>query len=214
MTDESVLERLRGQGILPVVRMSSSALAAAAVDALYEAGFRVFEITLTIPDAFGLIGEVSARQDLMVGAGTVLEATQAEACIGAGARFIVSPCCVADLVAPCRSAGLPCILGAMTPSEVHRAADLGAAAVKVFPAGALGPGHLGALGTVLPHVPLVPTGGITLDNMADFFAAGAAFVGIGSDLFDTAALEAGHSGAAERRARAYLDALQDIRRTH
>ncbi len=178
--------------VIPVVRTGVQENAARAVDWLREAGFRTFEITLTIPGALDLIAVLSREPEILVGAGTVWTREEAAAALTAGARYLVSPGLAPDVVAPCREAGAPCLLGALTPSEVRRGIEAGADAVKIFPASSAGgPGHIRALKAVFPEVPLVPTGGIPCDGIAAYLAAGAACVGVGGQLVDEAAIAAG-----------------------
>ena len=134
MADHELLNRLRAARVVPVVRTSSARLAATAIGWLREAGLRIFEITMTIPDAPALIRELAADPALLVGAGTVPDAATARTCLEAGARFIVAPWIDASLAAPCRAAGALLMLGALTPTEVRAALGAGADAVKVFPA--------------------------------------------------------------------------------
>jgi 2-dehydro-3-deoxyphosphogluconate aldolase/(4S)-4-hydroxy-2-oxoglutarate aldolase len=201
----ATLDALVRHGVVPVVRTPSASLAARAVQWLRDAGLATFEITLTIPDALALVRELAADAALHVGVGTVLEAAQAEACLAVGARYVVSPALCPDLVAPCRSAGVPCVLGAATPSEVLAAVRAGSDAVKVFPVSSLGgASHVKALRAVYPDVPLAPTGGIAVGAIGEYLRAGAAFVGVGGKLVDVAALERGDRDAVAGAAREAL----------
>lgn len=192
MTRQETLARLGAARVLPVIRTADPALAATAVDWLDEAGCRSFEITLTIPGAVGLIARLAKRHDRLVGAGTVFTAAEAEACIAAGAAFVISPCVAPEVAAVAAAAGVACLLGAMTPTEVRAARAAGADAVKIFPAdSAGGPGHIRALKSVFPAIPLVPTGGIDGGSVAAYLDAGAAFVAVGGRLVDPARLAAG-----------------------
>jgi 2-dehydro-3-deoxyphosphogluconate aldolase/(4S)-4-hydroxy-2-oxoglutarate aldolase len=204
-----VLRALRGHGVVPVVRFTDGAEARRAVELLHDAGFRTFEVTLTVPDAIDLVRELAARPDVLVGLGTVLEPSDAARGLAAGARYVVSPVLRPDLVPLCREAGAACLLGALTPTEVYAAHQAGADAVKVFPSSAVGgPAHLRALRSVFPDVALVPTGGVDLANLDAHLDAGAAFVGVGSDLVPNAALRSGDDDAVRVHARAYLDAFR------
>ncbi|MGH7040548.1 MAG: bifunctional 4-hydroxy-2-oxoglutarate aldolase/2-dehydro-3-deoxy-phosphogluconate aldolase [Acetobacteraceae bacterium] len=201
----TLLDRLRAARVVPVVRTPTAALAATAVGWLREAGLRVFEITLTIPDAVGLIRELAADPDLLVGAGTVPDRAAAEACLAAGARFIVSPWLDASLAAPCAAAGAAFLPGAATPTEVRAALASGADAVKIFPASSLGgPAHIAALRSVFPGVAFCPTGGIGVADVAAYLAQGAAFVGMGGALVDAKRIAAGDRGAILAAARAVM----------
>lgn len=177
-----MLSALTEARLVPVLRLSSAEATATAVGWLAEAGLSVFEITLTVPGAVGLIEQLAKRDNTLVGAGTVMNADQAQRCLDAGARFLVSPCVVPELPALCHARGAACLLGALTPSEVKAAVDAGADAVKIFPASTVGLSHFKALRSVFPGVEMVPTGGIGAADIADWLAAGAAFVGVGGKL--------------------------------
>jgi len=190
-----LLGRLVETKIVPVIRTSTATTAEQAVDALAEAGFDVFEITMTIAEAPALIESLAARAGVLIGAGTVTSAEDAERCLAAGARFLVSPCVVPEVVAPCHAAGVPVLLGAMTPTEVLAARAAGADAVKIFPvSSAGGPAHVRALRSIFPGVPLVPTGGIRAEQVLEYLDAGAAFIGMGGRLVDERLVMAGRTG--------------------
>ena len=189
-----ILGRLVEAKVVPVLRSTTPETAAAAADALAEAGFTVFEITLTTPDAPALIGSLARRAGVLVGAGTVTTRADAERCLAAGARFLVSPCVAPEIVAPGHAAGVPVLLGALTPSEVLAARAAEADAVKIFPVSSVGgPAHVKALRSVFPGVPLVPTGGIAAEEVLDYLDAGAAFVGMGGRLVDERLAAAGRT---------------------
>ncbi len=191
-TRAALLTRLHGEGVVPVIRTPSAALAETAVQWLFDGGFSTFELTLTIPGAVDLIRALSDDKELLVGAGTVLDRASAERCIEAGARFLVSPAVSAEIVTPADRSGAACLLGAATPSEVLAARAAGASAVKLFPIASLGgPAHVKALAAVFPDVEFCPTGGISVAAIGDYLLAGASFVGVGGELVDVAALEAG-----------------------
>jgi 2-dehydro-3-deoxyphosphogluconate aldolase / (4S)-4-hydroxy-2-oxoglutarate aldolase len=196
-----LIPRLRQARIIPVVRTSSAARAATAVAWLQEAGLRIFEITMTVPEAPALIRALAADPELLVGAGTVQDARTAEACLDAGARFVVAPWVDASLAEPCRDAGACLMLGALTPTEVRAALVAGADVVKIFPASSAGgPAHIKALRAVFPDVAFCPTGGVDARNAPEYLAAGAAFVGIGGKLVDEALIAAGDRAAITRAA--------------
>ena len=196
MTDTALLDRLRAVRVVPVVRTHSAAHAATGIGWLRAAGLTVFEITMTIPDAPALIRDLARDPALLVGAGTVPDAATAQACLVAGARFIVAPWVDPALVAPCREAGALLMLGAVTPTEVRAARAAGADVVKIFPAASAGgPGHIKALASVFPGVPFCPTGGVEPGNVAAYLAAGAAFVGMGGNLVDEKRIAAGDRAA-------------------
>jgi 2-dehydro-3-deoxyphosphogluconate aldolase / (4S)-4-hydroxy-2-oxoglutarate aldolase len=207
MADHALLGRLRAARVVPVIRTHSARHAAIVVGWLRDAGLQIFEITLTVPDAPALIRELSADPSLLIGAGTVPNAKAAEACLSAGARFIVAPWVDPDLATPCRAAGAVLMLGALTPSEVRVALASGADVVKIFPASSAGgPAHIRALASVLPGVAFCPTGGVEPGNVDTYLAAGAAFVGMGGALVDERKIAAGEREtiqAVARRLRAH-----------
>jgi 2-dehydro-3-deoxyphosphogluconate aldolase/(4S)-4-hydroxy-2-oxoglutarate aldolase len=202
MAANPLLDTLRAACVVPVVRTRQARHAATAVQWLRDVGLRVFEITMTIPDAPALIRELAGDPALLVGAGTVADRATAEACLAAGACFIVAPWVDASLAAPCRAANAVLMLGALTPTETRAAVAAGADAVKVFPASSVGgPAHIRALCSVLPGVAFCPTGGVEPGNIADYLAAGAAFVGIGGAMVDEKRIAAGDRAAIEAAAR-------------
>lgn len=198
--------RLTAQRVLPVLRLASADETRFAVECLAQAGFACIELTLTTPGAEDLIAELRQRMggETSIGAGTVLDIAGAECCLAAGADFLVSPCMVAGMAARAHAAGRIAIVGAYTPGEVLAASREGADIVKVFPVSSGGPAHLAAIHAVFPGIALCPTGGVSLANMKDYFAAGATFVGVGNNIIDTAALRAGERARVVDHARKYL----------
>lgn len=204
-----LISRLSAARVVPVVRTTKADLAERAVDWLRGAGITVFEITMTVPDAPGLIRRLSADPALLVGAGTVPDRAAAEACLASGAAFLVAPWVDAAVADAARAAGACALLGAMTPTEVRAARAAGADVVKIFPASSAGgPAHVKALRSVFPDVPFCPTGGVDARNAPDYLAAGAAFVGIGGRLVDEALLAAGNRAAVEQAARDVMGLMQ------
>jgi len=210
----TVIEQIRAIGIIPVVRAQSAGEALAAVDAICAGGIPVLEITMTVPGAVQIINELAKRlgDDALIGAGTVLDAATARQCIDAGARFIVSPSLDVPTIEACRTLRVPVFPGAMTPTEVVTAWKAGADAVKVFPANAVGgAAYLKSLKAPLPQIELVPTGGVSLKNIAEYIAAGALAVGVGADLVDLAAVRTGDTASITARAREYVAAVNAAR---
>ena len=205
MTPADIRDRLVAQRVVPVLRLASSGETERAVDCLAEAGFRTFEITLTTPGAVELIGRISAREGWLVGAGTVLDLGAAHACLHAGARFLVSPCLVPDMARVAHEAGRAALIGGFTPGEILAAHREGADIVKVFPAATGGPEHLRAIHAVFPDIRLCPTGGVSLQNIEAYFAAGAALVGVGNNIVDQRALAAGDRARVIAHARRFLE---------
>ena len=202
------LDLLRAAKIVPVIRTPSARHAATAVQWLYDSGIRIFEITLTIPDAVSLIRDLASDPALLVGAGTVPDAAAASACLSAGARFIVAPWVDSALKRPCEEAQALLMLGALTPSEVRAALAAGAGAVKIFPASSAGgPAHIRALRSVFPAQVFCPTGGVEPENIAEYLSAGADFVGIGGALVAVKHIEAGNREAIQAVARSVVAAV-------
>jgi len=214
MKKDEVCDTVREIGIVPVVRASSAELARRAVDALIAGGVPVCEITMTVPGAVELIAALSKSvgERVLVGAGTVLDAQQAAACIEAGARFVVSPGFDEGTVRECQKREVAVMPGALTPSEVIRAWRAGSSMVKVFPCSALGgASYLKALKGPLPDVPLLPTGGVNLDTAESFLEAGAVALGVGSDLVSEAVLKEGKDEVIQERARAFREIVVRFR---
>jgi 2-dehydro-3-deoxyphosphogluconate aldolase/(4S)-4-hydroxy-2-oxoglutarate aldolase len=201
----SELDRIKGKAV-PVIRMHDPASARTAVKWLREGGLTVFEITATVPGFEKLIAELAAEPGLLVGAGTILDSQAARSAIGAGARFVVSPCIVPEVIETCAGAGIPALPGAATPTEILTAHRAGASIVKVFPAKQLGgPGFLAAVRSVFPHIPLMPTGGVTIEDAPDYFRAGAFAIGVGGQLVTEDDIKAGRSGEVVARAARHAD---------
>ncbi len=198
--------RLIAAKVVPVLRFENPAQARFAIDCLLEAGFETVEITLTTPDAVTLVSELRSRvpASFMIGAGTVLNARQAEDCIAAGADFLVSPCVVEGVARLAHDAGCAALLGAFTPSEVLAALEQGSDIVKLFPAATGGPSHLAALHAVFPEVTFCPTGGVNAENMHAYFEAGAKLVGVGNSIIDRQAMKDGDQARATALAKRYL----------
>lgn len=187
MTKTEVLARLGDEKLVPVVRAPSSDSAIQLVEALLEGGIATIELTMTVPGAIEVISRIAREfgEKILLGAGTVLDDETARACIDAGAQFIVSPGLDAGTVLVCNALGVAVAPGALTPTEVLTAWRTGADIVKIFPCDAVGgPSYVKALKAPLPQVPLMPTGGVSLDNLLDFIRAGAVAVGVGSNLAD------------------------------
>jgi 2-dehydro-3-deoxyphosphogluconate aldolase/(4S)-4-hydroxy-2-oxoglutarate aldolase len=215
MTKAEVLRKIRDVGVIPVVRASSAEEAIAVVEAIAAGGLPILEITMTVPGAVQVIRRLAKAFDAeaIVGAGSVLDAEAARACVAAGARFIVSPALNSDTVAFCRKQDIAVMPGALTPTEIVQAWKEGADLVKVFPAGAMGgASYLRSLKAAMPQIELVPTGGVTLASAAGLIEAGAAAIGVGADLANLDAIRGGQPGKVTEAARAFVEAVRAARR--
>jgi len=213
MTKDQVISRISKTGILPVIRASSADEARRAIDAICEGGIDTIEVTLTIPNAVDLI-ETLTRElpNVLIGAGTVLSADDAQRCIDAGARFIISPATDLDVIRTCNENKTVVMPGSLTPTEIVAAIAAGADVVKVFPVSALGGvDYIRMLKGPFPALKVVPTGGITIDTAASFIKAGCLAVGLGSDLVDLAAIREGRAQEVTATARRVLNSIAEAR---
>jgi 2-dehydro-3-deoxyphosphogluconate aldolase/(4S)-4-hydroxy-2-oxoglutarate aldolase len=209
-----VVGALVAGGLIPVIRADSADAAIRTSEALVEGGIRTLEITMTVPDAIGAIRAVSAALggDALIGAGTVTTHEMAVRALDAGARFLVSPALVRDVLAVARERGVPALPGALTPTEVLEAHALGGDIIKIFPASAVGgAAYLRALKGPLPHIDFCPTGGVNLDTIGGFFEAGAVAVGVGGELVLKSAIAKNEFGRITELARRYVDAVARAR---
>jgi 2-dehydro-3-deoxyphosphogluconate aldolase/(4S)-4-hydroxy-2-oxoglutarate aldolase len=214
MNIDDVIRKIEEVGIVPVVRAATVEEATRAVEAIYAGGIPVVEITMTVPDAISVIRGV-ARQygnKVLIGAGTVTNAEQAESCLRAGAEFLVSPGLAPPVLAVAKAAGKLAIPGALTPTELMNAQNEGARLVKIFPCGNVGgPKYLRSLKAPFPKALLIPTGGVNAANAAEFIAAGAFALGVGADLIDAKALREGNLEKISRAARELVQAVATAR---
>jgi len=195
LTIEDIVRKIGEIGIVPVVRASSVEEANRAVEAICAGGIPVVEITMTVPNAISVIRELVQRHggDVLIGAGTVTNAEQAESCVRAGAQFLVSPGLALSVLSVARVHNRLAIPGALTPTELMNAQEHGAKLVKIFPCGNVGgPKYLKSLKAPFPQAQLIPTGGVNANNAAEFIAAGAYALGVGADLVDAVALREGN----------------------
>jgi 2-dehydro-3-deoxyphosphogluconate aldolase/(4S)-4-hydroxy-2-oxoglutarate aldolase len=209
-----VLQRITEIGVIPIVRVDSAELAFRAVSAVRMGGIPIVEITMTVPAAVRIIEELKKEMgdDALIGAGTVLDPKTAEACIKAGAQFIISPSLNPQTITYCNDVGIAVMPGTMTPTEIVTAWSLGADLVKVFPAGEVGgPGFIKALKGPLPHIKMIPTGGVTLATAKAFLEAGSEAIGVSGDLVNVAALRRGEDAHITERARQFVEIVAQVR---
>lgn len=185
MNKSEVIEKIRNTGIIPVIRADSHEKAQTIIKALVAGGINVLEITMTIPNAVELIKQLASeyKSGVVIGAGTVLDKQTAEKCIEAGAKFIVSPILDLETVSFCNRSEIAALPGALTPTEIYSAQKAGADLIKIFPISAMGGvSYLKAVKTIFPQIEFVPTGGINLENAADYIKSRAFAIGIGGEL--------------------------------
>jgi 2-dehydro-3-deoxyphosphogluconate aldolase/(4S)-4-hydroxy-2-oxoglutarate aldolase len=216
MNIEQVIQRIQEIGIIPVVRASSAEEANKAVEAICAGGIPVVEITMTVPNAISVIKDVVQKRgkDVLIGAGTVTNAEQAESCVAAGAQFLVSPGLAVGMIDVAKRHSMLAIPGALTPTELMHAHELGARLVKIFPCGNVGgPKYIKSLRGPFPKAALIPTGGVNASNAGEFIAAGAFAIGVGADLVDATALREGNLQKITSAARELVNAVKSARET-
>jgi len=206
-----IIERV---GVIPVLRARNAVQAPSVVQAMIAGGVTVVEVTMTVPGAIDVLKELKQKygSQLLLGSGTVTTASEAQATINAGAEFVVSPSLHPEVIQVTKTNGKLSIPGALTPTEVITAWRAGADYVKIFPCSAMGgASYLKSLLAPFPFLKLIPTGGVTLETAASFMQAGARALGVGSDLVNIAAVDAGRPETITETAKAYLQLLAGAR---
>lgn len=213
-TRAETVSAMEASGVVAVIRMKEPAALRSVIDALALGGVFALEVTMTVPGAVGLIREIapSLPPEIVLGAGTVLDAETARAVVEAGARYVVSPVFKENVVQETHRLGAAAMPGCFTPTEILTAWEAGADVVKVFPATALGPSYFRDLRGPLPHLKLMPTGGVSLANAGEWIKAGAVAIGVGTALVDPAAIAAGRFSEITGRARQFVEAATEARR--
>jgi 2-dehydro-3-deoxyphosphogluconate aldolase / (4S)-4-hydroxy-2-oxoglutarate aldolase len=207
MHRDVILRSILDIGVVPVVRTSTAESAVLAIEAVYSGGIRAAEITMTVPGAIKALEKLADTfgDKLVLGAGTVLDPETARICMLAGAEFFVTPALNLKTIEMAKRYSKIIMPGGLTPTEIVTAWEAGADCVKVFPCGALGgPKYIKALKAPLPQIEMVPTGGVSLENTADFLRAGAAAVAVGAELIDAKTISEGRYEVFEERARKFL----------
>jgi len=213
-TKEKALTRIREVGLVPIVRVPTEEDAARVAEAIVAAGIGIAEVTMTVPGALRVMEGVAARygDKVLLGAGTILDPETCRAAILAGAEFIVTPALDVRVIEMARRYSKPVFPGTLTPTEVVTAWQAGADMVKIFPCGPVGgPKYIKALKGPLPQIDMVPTGGVSAANVADWFASGVAAVGAGGELCPGPAMAAGRFDEITRRAREFVAAVEKAR---
>jgi 2-dehydro-3-deoxyphosphogluconate aldolase/(4S)-4-hydroxy-2-oxoglutarate aldolase len=191
MSEVTPGRRIFETGIVAIIRGIEAHVCNEVVTALAAGGVETIEITANTPGAIEMIRQVSDEvDDIIIGAGTVLDSETARAVQLAGAEFVVTPAVNTDVIETCNRYGTPIATGVLTPTEAVKATEAGADFCKLFPASTVGPGHVSAINGPLPQVPVIPAGGISLDNATAFFEAGAVALGVGSAIVDKEAIDA------------------------
>ena len=213
MEKQTVRERILEVGIVPVIRATSGKEAMLAAEAVSEGGIPIVEVTMTVPNAVDVIRDLAkTTTGLLVGAGTVLDADSARNCADAGAQFLVTPALDVATVEFAAQQKILIMAGALSPTEIVKAWKSGADFVKVFPCGQVGGAkYIKAIKGPLPQIPLVPTGGVNLNTAAEFIEAGAAALGVGSELVQADALKQGNKQIILENARKFLGIVKDAR---
>ena len=208
----AVVQAIEACGVVGIIRMKDPAKLPGVVEALAEGGVRTLEITMTVPGAVELMAELSEREDLLIGAGSVLDPETARECITAGAQFIVSPALNLDTIALCHRYSAPIVPGVLTPTEVMTAWSAGVDFVKVFPCGSVGgASYVKNLKGPFPQIKIIPTGGVNLKTAADFIKAGASALGVGTDLVDVKSIREGNPEIVTERAKQFLQIVNGAR---
>lgn len=181
MTKEEVLQKIKESGVVPVIRTSTAREAEEVIETAYNQGIKVFEITMTVPNAVEVIRNVAQKyDDVLIGVGTILSKEAAKESLAAGAEFIVTPCLVKSVIDFCRAENKVICAGALTPTEVFEAWQAGADVVKVFPISAMGgANYIKALKAPFPEIQIMPTGGLKAEDLDEFIKAGAIAIGVG-----------------------------------
>jgi 2-dehydro-3-deoxyphosphogluconate aldolase/(4S)-4-hydroxy-2-oxoglutarate aldolase len=212
-TKTEIISLLTNPGVVAVIRAKRAAQVIPLSEALLAGGVIAIEITMSTPDAIAAIREASRKfgDRALIGVGTVLDAATCNAAIEAGAEFVVSPICRAEIAKAANAAQKPVMLGAYTPTEAQTAHEAGSDFIKIFPADTLGAKYIKALRAPLPHLRIVPTGGVDLDTIADFFKAGCSAVGAGSSLVSKEILDKEDWVQLTQRAAAFVKAAKSAR---
>ena len=207
------VRRIEACGVVAVIRLQDGSRLRAVVDALAAGGITSLEVTMTVPRAIELIGEIAPTlpPGFLIGAGTVVDAETARAAIDAGARFIVGPVFRPAVIEAAHAEGAAAMPGCFSPTEILAAWEAGADLVKVFPATALGPAYFKDLRGPMPQVRLMPTGGVSLENAGDWIRAGAVAIGVGGALVDPKLVAAGNYGGITERAKRFIERVRTAR---
>jgi 2-dehydro-3-deoxyphosphogluconate aldolase / (4S)-4-hydroxy-2-oxoglutarate aldolase len=214
MSKQSTIDRMLRTGVIAILRTDDAAQLLQVCDALLAGGVDAIEVTMTTPDALGVIREATTKlgKRICMGVGTVLDEATARMAMLAGAEYVVTPVMRPEVIAICRRYSVPVLCGAMTPTEALAAHEAGADFVKIFPADNLGPNYIKNIKGPLPQIEIVPTGGIGIENCGDFIRAGCAAVGVGGTLVSKELLQKSDWAELTRRAQAMVAAVSAARK--
>jgi len=214
LTRAEIVTRIQATGVVAVIRLTDATVGRDVAQALVDGGVTALEVTMTVPRAVALIEELSGvlPETCLIGAGTVVDAATAVDVMRAGARFVVGPVLRRDVIAACRERDVPVMPGCFSPTEILEAWDAGADVVKVFPATSLGPSFFKDMRGPLPHVKLMPTGGVTRENAGDWIRAGAVAIGVGTALVDATAVAQRRFSDITAAAKHFVRAVAEARR--
>ena len=213
MPHSALIKRIQDIGVILIVRTHSPQEVLEGVRAAVEGGLKAVEVTSNVPGAPGVLREIrrALGDEIVLGAGTILRAEDAEDAVDAGAQYLVAPNVDDKVIGMAKRLKVAVFPGAFTPTEVARAWDLGADAVKVFPASVGGPAYIKAIRAPLPNIPLIPTGGVNQSNVGDYLNTGALAVGVGGSLFDLQKVKAHDWKGITDTARRFMAAVQTAR---
>lgn len=213
MTRDQILSSVLDSGAVAVVRMADSGRLMRVAEAIAEGGVTAIEITMTTPNALAVIEEVAREMgdDVQLGVGSVLDADTVRRAVEAGARYVVSPVFKREVIGESHRQGVPVMPGCFTPTEILEATEAGADVIKVFPADILGMAFFKGVLAPMPHLKLMPTGGVSLTNAGDWIRVGAVAVGVGSALLDKKAIADGDWATLTQNARTLRQSVEEGR---
>jgi 2-dehydro-3-deoxyphosphogluconate aldolase/(4S)-4-hydroxy-2-oxoglutarate aldolase len=204
----AVVARIKAERAVAIIRTDRLDRVLRAAQAALAGGFRIVEITFSFPEASRAIAKLAENEDLLLGAGTILTREQVREAVDAGARFLVSPCVLPEIIDAARDLQVAIIPGAFTPTEIYTAHTLGADIVKIFPGVKFGPDYLRAIRGPLPQIPIMPTSGVDSGNVAEWFRAGAVAVGAVGSVFDCTLIQNSDWDEITKRATEFMDAVR------
>ena len=210
MTKLEQMQRIESCGVVAIIRANSSAELIEVAAAIKEGGVDLIEVTMTTPNALNVISDVATQysNQVLVGVGSVLDAETARAAMLAGAEFVVSPVTKPDVIEICNRYSKVVMPGAFTPTEILSAWEAGADYVKVFPSSGVGPNYIKDVKAPMPHIPLIPTGGVNVNNAGEFIKAGSAALGVGSTLVNNKVIAEGRFNLLTETARKLVEAVR------